>query len=134
MKLVTYRDESDKQRFTNGGPSATWIKSIRQKHRMAIRFARPIFQENYRVLAVNGDSLASHFATLKKIIKDNRITVNRLFNGEEMGMSPDRDFSKGLRQRCFLPRRGRYATSDHCLVQFANKYHLKCMQAVFASG
>lgn len=49
-------------------------------------------------------------------------------------MSPDKEFDRGTRRRCFLPRRVRSGTTEIRLAEWAHKHRVSMMSVVNAVG
>lgn len=76
--------------FTNGRPKKDWIFDFEARIEERVDFKKPIPQESNRFAAVNAETLVTHFATLEKLVNDERIDSMRMWNLDETGSSPGR--------------------------------------------
>ena len=92
--------------FKHGGPSDVYLRAFRRRHAEKIKFGRPLSQESKRFAAVNMESLSPHFGTIEKLVNDNDMDASRIFNLDEVGISPNKDASRRLACKRIMPRRG----------------------------
>lgn len=105
--------------FRDGIPSDAWLRAFRRRHAAEIRVARPKMQQSLRFRAINSKTLAKRFENLRKVIDDKDRNDQRIFNLDEVGISPGRNFLKGTHWRRVLTHRGCWHTSDQKFVAFA---------------
>lgn len=86
-------------------PSPSYLTAFRRLHCGVIKFARPFLQEGKRFRANNGKVVANHFATLEKLLKENSLGHEHLFNFDECGITPDKNCTGRLVERRFLSKR-----------------------------
>ena len=94
--------QSTKGPFKNGVPSQKYVKNLSRSNPTAVYITRRLMQQGVRFNAVNGESVPNHYATIGNQIKENGLTVDQIFNVDEMGMSPERYLAKCSRQRFLL--------------------------------
>lgn len=67
---------------------------------------KPTRQEALRLATCNGDTMATHFATLEKVLKEHNIDDKRVWNLDEFGATPGKDLNGRLRSKRFLRKDG----------------------------
>ena len=92
--------------FKHGGPSDFYLRAFRRRNAEKIKFGRPLSQESKRFAAVNMESLSTHFGTIEKLLNNNEIVASRIFNLDDVGISPNKDASGRLTCKRIMPRRG----------------------------
>ena len=84
-------ERKNKIPFSNGKPVIRWVRNFYARHQCILRFAVSSFQEGKRFAAVNGTTLAKHFAVLEALYEKYGLDAQRIWNLEESGISPGRD-------------------------------------------
>lgn len=97
-------------------------------------FARLLRQESLRFRAFNDETIPNQFAVLDYIMSTRRSYKDRVFNLDEIGISPARDFIKGTRQRRLLLRQDRSAAPNEEMLKFAQELEVTIMPMVSAAG
>lgn len=119
----------------NYTPSPSFMLSFRKRHRSILKFGRPSAQEAKRFRAVNGNVLANHFATLEKLLHENNMGPEHIFNLDECGVTPDKDCGGRLPARRFLPARTcNKQRTDIEMAEFDYKHRVTMMPVVSAAG
>lgn len=118
----------------NDLPSPNYLGSIRRRQRNVLRFATHLRQEEARFHSLNSASLTNHFATLEVLMEQYNLDAERIFNLDEVGVSPDQDFVNVSRMRLLLPCTTRSISIYRRLAAW--KYHncFTMMPVVSAAG
>lgn len=82
------------------------MRNFTNRHRELLRFALPTRQEASRFRACNADTPNTHLATLDKIITDNSIDAERLWNLDETGATPGKDANGKKSAPAYMTRDG----------------------------
>ena len=97
-------ERKSKLQMKNGTPSKRFLDRFYSRHKDKLKLGHPLSQEAKRFKAFNGAALANHFATLEKVIRENGIGPERIFNLDEAGVTPDRDTNGRRSSKRFMAR------------------------------
>ena len=64
----------------------------------------------------------------------NHLTIDRILNVDEIGLSLERDIAKDSREPCFLSRRESSEKTYQRMLAFAYEHHVTCINAICAPG
>ena len=117
--------------FKRDKPSAGYLRAFRRRHGKVIRFGKPLRQEAKRFRAVNAESLTTHFATIEKLIAEHNIDSSRLFNLDEVGVSPGKDADGQLACRRLMHMSG---GQDFITADFSYENRITMMPIIGADG
>lgn len=78
------------------------MRDFSGRHKRHLVYARPTRQESKRYDAVNDEVLTTHFAVVEKLLREHGIDASRLWNLDETGRTPSRDFSDTASRRRFF--------------------------------
>jgi hypothetical protein len=107
------------------------MASFVKRNATQIRLARASRQEAARFDATSAKSLTIHFASIEKIIKDNDVDADRIFNLDEVGAAPGKDVSGRSREKTFTSAEGRGVLRA---PEFLGVSRVAMVPAVSASG
>ena len=118
--------------FKNGAPGYWYLRAFEKRHRKELRFNRPTKQESRRWAAVNAESIATHFVTLRNIVDKFNLDPARIWNLDETGSSPGRvDVGVNAAVRRYTRRNG---TTDLRFPDFVSESRITMLAAVSADG
>lgn len=117
--------------FKNGMPGKKWLQCITERHSRSLSFMKPTCQEALRFAACNGDTMATHFATLEKVLKEHNIDDKRVWNLDECEATPGKDLNARLGSKRFLRKD---SGKDIKVASFLNLQRVTMMPAISASG
>lgn len=84
--------------------SLLYIRAFQKKKQATlIKLANSLAQEAKRLRAVNENSMANYFATLEQVVVNQNITADWIFNQDEVGLTPEKDFTKHKTSRQLMP-------------------------------
>ena len=107
------------------------IRSFRGWHNAKLAFGQPICQEAKRFKRVNSEVLTTPFAFLEKLIRENTLDAERIFNLDKTTVIPERDLHGVTSSKRFMPRSG---CPDLCIPDFRNLKRVSLMPVISASG
>ncbi len=76
--------------FKVSKPGAVWIKSVCERNKLS--FSKPNRQAAERFASTNAEVLTTHLSSLESIMTDLKNAAQRLFNLDETGITPGKDF------------------------------------------
>ena len=117
--------------FRDGKPGSIWLRGFRARHRNRLTFAKPTRQEALRFGACSAEVLTSHFPKLERLIADNNIDSQRLFNLDECGITPARDLASKTQCKRYIPRG---SAGDSRVGQFKHNDRTTVMPVISAAG
>lgn len=100
-----------------------------QGNKSQIELARPIRQEGKRFFAVNLKVLANNFATLKKLIKENSITEEFIYNLDDVCATYVKDFEPNTLSKRVMTRKRQFDTE---MIEWS--YHHRIIMMPVVSG
>ena len=117
--------------FRDGKPGSKWLRGFRARHRNRLTFAKPTRQEALRCAACTSEVPTSHFAKLERLIADNDIDAQRLFNVDEFGITPGRDLASKTQSKRYIARG---SAGDSLVGQFKYNDRINLMPVISAAG
>jgi hypothetical protein len=120
-----------KLRFKGGRPGAKFLRGFVRRHASVVRFGKTRKQEAVRFQATNADVLTTHAAALEKLITENGIDAERLFNLDECGATPGKDVSGQTKEKVFT-RSG--VRGDARMPSFVNCSRVTIVPTISAAG
>lgn len=117
--------------FKNGKPGTRYLRNFTKRHAMILKFARPLRQEACRFCACNAETLTSHLATVEKIVIENNIDPERMWNLDESGATPGRDANGKDKRKVYMTRAG---AKDAKIGSFLNSNRVTIMPVISAAG
>ncbi len=115
--------------FFEKGTSNEYLRKFEKRHKIELKFNRTTPQEAKRHIAVNAETVATHFATHRNIMDTNNIDSTRISNLDETGCSPGKEsISKARRYT------RRSTESDIKMPKFENDARITMLAVVNAEG
>ena len=116
--------------FKNRCPGRKYARGFERRHSDAISFKRPSKGDAVRYAAMNAENLTNHIAIFEKIVRENNIDAQRMFNLDESGITPNRNTGRA-KQKVYCTRSSR---SVHLEPTFSNVDRVTLVAVVSASG
>ena len=117
--------------FRHGVPGRALLRGFRERHKDKFSFAKPVRQGAIRFSQVHADVLTTHFASLEKLIREDDLDSNRIFNLDESGITPDFHMYGITSAKRFMPRSG---CRDLCTPEFRNLNRVTLVLIISSSG
>lgn len=117
--------------FKRNRPSPEYLRTFRKRQAEEIKFGKTLLQEEKRFRSVNMEALTTDFATVERYINDNHTDASRIFNLDEVGVTPDREVSRKLCGKRLMPREG---VQDLTTCEFSYENRVTKMLIINVSG
>lgn len=112
-------------------PGRDCLRSFRRRYKAKLAFGKPIRQEAKQFRQVNPEVLRTHFACLEKLIRENSLDAERIFNLNETSVTPERDLHGVTSSKKLTPHS---VCRDLCTPEFPNLNQGTLMRVISASG
>ena len=114
--------------FKNDILGVRFLRDFEKRHKGTLFFGRGIKQDAQRWAAVNGRTLSTHFATLEKVITENKNDGKRLWSFYETDGTPGRDPPSHSKRKIYQ------RPADVQVLGFVNASRATLMAVINAEG